>query len=155
MAAITSIIIAGVAIAGTAISIQQQRKASKEQRRQNKVSNRIAANKRMRDIRRSIAAQRIRRGEIQAQGFQFGVSGSSAVAGATGGLRSDLASNIGASNQQFTGQQAITSISDRISSLQSSASTFGSIASIAGNFTGGEGSAGAQNRAAVSGVFGS
>lgn len=149
MAAITSIILGAVAVAGVAGSAIQSRKASKEQRRQNKVANRIAGNKRMRDIRRAIAQSRIRRAEIESQGFQFGVSGGSAVSGATGGLQSDLGSNIGASNQQFTGQQAITSISDRISGLQSSAATFGAIGNIAGNFTGPQG---AQNIAAIQGL---
>lgn len=125
---VISIVLAGV-------SVVQQRKAAKVQRRQNEVSNRIAANVRMRSVKRSIAAGRVRRGQIQAAGFAQGVAGSSAVAGATGALASDQASAIGASNQQFTGQQVLTGLSNRISSLQSSAATASALGSIAGGFS--------------------
>lgn len=143
-----------IAVVATVFSAVQQRKAAKAQRKQNKVANRIAQNKRMRDIRRQIALQRVRRAEIQAAGFQLGVAGGSAVAGATGGLTSDLGSSIGAANQQFTGQQAITAISDRISRFQQNAATAGAIGSIAGSFAGVPGTEGAQNRAAIESLVG-
>ena len=126
--AIISIISAGV-------SAVQQRKAAKVQRRQNEVSNRIAANQRVRSVKRSIAAGRIRRGEIIAAGFRGGISGGSTVAGATGALASDQASAQAASTQQLTGQLALTSLSNRISGLQSSAATFGAVSAIAGGIS--------------------
>jgi len=141
---IVSVVLAGV-------SVVQQRKAAKVQRKQNEVSNRIAANVRMRSVKRSIAAGRVRRGQIEAAGFAQGVSGGSAVAGATGALASDQASAVAASNQQFTGQLALTALSNRISSLQSSAATASALGSIAGSFAGG--GAGAQNAAAVGSFF--
>lgn len=125
------LIISAVSAGASAV---QQRKAAKAQRKQNEVSNRIQANVRMRSVKRSIAAGRVRRGQIQAAGFAQGVAGSSAVAGATGALASDQASAIGASNQQFTGQQALTSLSNTISGFQSSAKTFSAVSSIAGGF---------------------
>ena len=140
------------AVTGVA-SIVQQRKAARVQRRQNKVANRIAANKRIRDIKRAIALSRIRRAELQSAGFQLGVAGGTPTLGAVGGAQSDVASQIGESNVQFTGQQVIASLSDRISSLQSSAQTFAGIQQLSGMFTGGPGSVGAQNRAAVAGLF--
>jgi hypothetical protein len=143
-----------VAAVGTVGSIVQQRRASKEQRRQNKVSNKIAANKRARDIRRQIAARRVQVAEAQASGFAFGVEGGTAVQGAVGGLTSDFASSIGAANQQFTGQQALASSQNRVSSLMSSANTFQGVGQLAGMFSGGEGSEGAQNRAAISNLVG-
>lgn len=115
-------------------SIVQQRRAGREQRRQNQVQNRIAATRRVRDIRRNIAASRIRRAEVQSAGFEFGVSGGTAVQGAEFGITGDLASSIGASNVQFTGQQAVIASQNRISSLQQSAATFGGIANLAGQF---------------------
>ena len=124
--------LAVVAVVAAGVSAVQQRKAAKVQRKQNEVSNRIAANQRIRSVKRSIAAGRVRRGEVIAAGFRGGVSGGSAVAGATGGLASDVSSSIAASNQQLTGQQALTTLSDRISSLQSSAATAGAVSSIAG-----------------------
>ena len=89
------------AVVGVA-SVVQQRKIGKEQRRQNRVANKIAAQRRTRDIRRAIAANRIQQGQAQALGFQLGVGGGTAVQGATQGLQGDLASSIGFSNLQFT-----------------------------------------------------
>ncbi len=122
---VVSVVLAGV-------SAVQQRKAAKTQRKQNEVSNRIAANQRIRSVKRSIAAGRVRRGEIIAAGFRGGVAGGSAVAGATGALASDQASAIGASNQQFTGQLALSALSDTISRQQSNAATAAAGSQIAG-----------------------
>jgi len=144
----------GLAIFGTVSSIREQRKVRKAQKKQAEVANRIQANKRVRDIKRAVALSRIRRGELQSAGFQLGIAGGTTVAGAAGGARSDLASQVSAANQQFTGQQAIATLADRIAGFQSRAATFGGIASIAGQFVGGVGSAGAQNRAAVGDFFG-
>ena len=143
-------IAAGVITAIAAVgSFVKQRKISKEQRKQNKIQNRIAAITRRRNIRRTIAQSRIRNAELQSVGFQLGVGGGTAVAGAVAGTTSDTAGTIGQSNLQFTGQQAISSISDRISSLQSGAAAFNAVGQIAGQFSGGAGSVGAQNRAAI------
>lgn len=139
----------GLAIFGAVGSIREQRKVRKAQKRQAEVANRIAANKRVRDIKRSVALSRIRRGELEAAGFQLGVAGSTTVAGAAGGARSDVASQVAASNQQFTGQQAIATLADRIAGFQARAGTFAAVGAIAGQFTGGTGSVGAQNRASV------
>lgn len=143
-----------VSAVGIGVSAVQQARASKAQRRQNRVSNRIAATRRSRDIRRSIAARRIQVAETQAAGFGLGVAGGTAVQGATFGLTSDTASNIAASNQQFTGQQVLSGISNEISGLQQSAQTFQSISSLANVFVGGAGSPGAQNRAAIESLVG-
>ena len=124
--------LAVISVVAAGVSAVQQRKAAKVQRRQNEVSNRIQANQRVRSVKRAIAASRVRAGEIQAAGFQGGVAGGTAVSGALGGLRSDLGSSIGASNQQLTGQQQLSSLSNRISSLQSGAATAGAVSSIAG-----------------------
>ena len=139
--------LAVVAVVAAGVSAVQQRKAAKVQKKQNEVSNRIAANQRVRSVKRSIAAGRVQRGQIQAAGFSAGVAGGSAVAGATGGLSSDQASAQGASNQQFTGQLALTSLSNRITDLQSSAATAGAVSSIAGGLSQ------PQNFEAVSGLF--
>lgn len=122
---VISVVLAGV-------SAVQQRKAAKTQRKQNEVSNRIAANQRVRSIKRSIAAGRVRRGELLAGGFAGGVAGSSAVAGQAGALATDQATAIGASNQQFTGQLALSSLSDTISRQRSRAATAAAGSQIAG-----------------------
>ena len=124
----------GVSAAAAVGGAVQARRAGKEQRKQNEIQNRIAATKRVRNIRRSIAQSRIQRGQVEAAGFQFGVSGGTAVQGAVGGLTSDLGGAIGAANQQFTGQQALVASQNRISQFQQSAATFGAISSLAGQF---------------------
>lgn len=134
------------AVAGVA-SIFQQRKAGKEERRQIEIQNRIEATKRVRNIKQAIAAARIRRAEVQAAGFQLGVAGGTAAQGAAAGVTGDLASTIGAANLQFTGQQAIAASQNRVSSLQQSASTFGAISSLAGQFN-------EQNIAAITDLVG-
>lgn len=142
-------ILLSVTAAASVGSLVQNRKASKIRREQNRVSNRIAAIGRSRDVKQAIAARRIRTAEIQNLGFQLGVAGSTAPLGAVAGITSDTASSIGQSNLQFTGQEAISSLSNRISGLQSSASTFQSIASL-GSLVGQP-----QNLAALTKAFGS
>lgn len=139
-----------VTIVSAVASNVQQNAATRAEKRRNRVANRLAAVKRTRDTRRLLAQSRIQRAEVQQAGFNLGVSGGSAVQGAVGGITSDTASSVGASNRQFTGQQALAGISDSISSLRQSAVNFGGISSIAGLFAG---NAGAQNRAAVSSIF--
>lgn len=130
--------IAGVfaVIAATAAvgSIVQQRKAGKEQRRQIEIQNRLESTKRVRNIKRAIASARVRRAEVQAAGFQLGVAGGTAAQGAAAGVTGELASAIGAANLQLTGQQAIAASQTRVSEFQQSASTFGAISSLAGQF---------------------
>jgi hypothetical protein len=136
-AAIPIIQVVGMVVgAGAAVmGVIQARKAADAAKKRNEVANRIAASKRARDIRRSVAEARIRRGATESAGFGFGVAGGSAVAGATGAQQSDLGSAVGASNQQFTGQQAVTSITNRISDLNQSIATIGSIGNLAGQLT--------------------
>lgn len=118
---------AAAAVAGTVI----QAKASRAQRRQISLKNRLADVKRIRNIRKAIAAARVRRAEVEAAGIQFGVAGGSAVAGATSGITSGLASVLGESNRQFTGQQALAAGQDNIASLQQTIGTFGAISNLA------------------------
>jgi len=136
-----------VVAAAAVSSAVQSRKAGKEQRRQNEIQNRIAATSRVRNIRRSIAEARVRRAQAESAGFQLGVSGGTAVQGASAGITSDLGGVIGAANQQFTGQQAISASQNRVSSFQQSAATFGSVASLAGQFN-------EQNIAAITDLAG-
>ena len=121
-----------VSAAGAVAGAVQQRRAGRLQRKQNKISNKIAAIQRQRSIKQSIAQRRIAVAQQQSLGFQLGVSGGTAVQGGVAGLTSDTASSIGASNLQFQGQQFISSLSDDISRARSSANTFGSVSQFAG-----------------------
>ncbi len=133
--------LAVVSVIGSVAGALQQRKISKAQRRQNKLTNKIAAITRQRNIKRSIAASRIQVAQQQAAGFQLGVAGGTAVQGATAGVVSDVASTIGASNLQFTGQTFVSGLSDEISRAQQAQAGFGAVSSIAGGL--------AQNEQAV------
>lgn len=125
-----------IAAVGAVFGAVEAHKQTQAQKRQNKITNRIAATKRARDIKRAVALNRIKAGELQAAGFQFGVAGSTQVSGAVGSLRSDQASAIGASNQQFTGQQVLSSVSDEIAQHGSNIATAGAVTSIAGGLAG-------------------
>lgn len=124
--------LAVVSLLGIGVQAVQQRKIGKQQRRQNKLTNKIAAISRRRNVKRSIAASRIQVGLQQSLGFQLGVSGGTAVQGATSGVISDTASTIGASNLQFVGQQFQAGFADNISRLQGTQALAGSVSQIAG-----------------------
>ena len=143
-------VLAVVGVVAAVGSVVLQRKASKEQRKQNRIQNRIAKITPRRNIRRSVAERRVRAAEIQSLGFQLGVAGSTAVEGAVAGVTSDTAGAISQAGVQLTGQQAISNLSNRISSLQSSASTLQAIGGIVAPFAG---SQGAQNRASIANLF--
>ena len=114
---------------------REQRKIGRAQRKQNRLTNKIAAITRRRNVKRGIAASRIQVAQQQAAGFQLGVAGGTAVAGATSGVISDTASGIGFSNLQFTGQQFQAGFADDISTAQGNQATFGAIGSIAGGLS--------------------
>ncbi len=121
-----------VSIIGIGVSAVQQRKIGKEQRKQNRLTNKIAAISRRRAVKRSIASSRIQVGLQQSLGFQLGVSGGTAVQGSTAGLVSDTASAVGASNLQFTGQQFSAGFADNISRLQGTQALSGAVTQITG-----------------------
>ena len=116
----------------------QQRNIGRAQKRQNRISNKVAAITRQRNIRRSIAASRIQVAQQQALGFQLGVSGGSAVQGGTAGIIGDTATAIGQSNLQFTGQQFIADQQNRISTAQQVQAGFGALSSLSGSLASNE-----------------
>ena len=130
-----AVALAAVAAIGAIAGAVQQRKISKAQKRQNRLTNRVAAITRQRETKRLVASRRIQIGIQQAAGFQLGVSGGTAVQGAVAGQIGDVATAIGQSNLQFAGQQFISGIQDDISGFQSNIATFGAITSIAGGLS--------------------
>lgn len=128
MATAAAVIIAVVAAVGTNV---QRIKVRKEQRIQNQLNNKISAITRQRNIKRSIATQRIRVAQQQALGFQLGVAEGSAVQGASAGVIGDLATSIGQSNLQLTGQQFNVASQDRASRAQGAAESFRAAGSLA------------------------
>ena len=109
--------IAGVAaVAGTAVSINQQKKAIKATRRQQGLSAR-------RSQRQAIRESQIRRAQSQVQAGAMGVTAGSGLAGGQASLSSQLGSNIG-----FAGQ--MSGLSQQISMAQSRAQTAGAVADL-------------------------
>lgn len=109
--------IAGVAaVAGTAVSINQQKKASAAQRLQQGLSAR-------RSQRQAIRESQIRRAQSQVQAGAMGVTAGSGLAGGQASLSSQLGSNIG-----FAGQ--MSGLSQQISMAQSRAQTAGAVADL-------------------------
>ena len=127
--------LAVVSIIGAVAGVVQQKKISKEQKKQNKLNNKVAAIERTRNVKRSIAASRIQVATQQAAGFQLGVSGGTAVQGAGAGVLSDTASTIGQSNLQSVGQGFIAASQDRVSTAQTNQAAFGAISSITGSLS--------------------
>ncbi len=124
--------LAVIAAIGAVAGAVQQRKISKAQKRQNKLTNKIAAITRRRNVKRTIASSRIQTALQQSLGFALGVSGGTAEQGAVAGVRSDTASAIGQSNLQFAGQGFLAGFQNDISNAQQSQATLGAITSIAG-----------------------
>lgn len=121
-----------VSAIGAVVGAVEQRKIGKAQRKQNKITNKIAAVTRRRGVKRQIAASRIQLAQQAASGFQLGVAGGTAVQGAQAGVQSDTASTIGASNLQATGQGFIAGFQDDISRAQGNQAIAGAVTSIAG-----------------------
>jgi hypothetical protein len=121
-----------ISAASAIFSGVQQRKISKQQKKQNRLTNKIAAITRRRNIKKQIAASRIQIAQQQAAGFTLGVSGSTSVAGAVAGVTSDTASTIGASNLQSVGQGFIAGFQDNISDLSGSIGISNAIGGLAG-----------------------
>ena len=121
-------------IAGVYSGVKQN-KIAKAQKRQNRLTNKISAITRRRNVKRSIATSRIQIAQQQAMGFNLGVSGGTAVQGAVSGIVGDTVSSIGASNLQATGSGFIADIQNNISSLSGQVGTLGAISSIAGGLS--------------------
>ncbi len=145
MATVTAIqILAGISAASAVYSGVQQRKVRKAQKKQNRLTNKIAAIGRRRNIKKQIASSRIRIAQAQSMGFNLGVSGGTAVQGAVSGITSDTASSIGFSNLQSVGQGFLADIQDNISDLSSNIGISNAIGGIAGGL--------ANNPKAVAGL---
>ena len=127
-----------ISAASAVFSGVKQAKIAKAQKKQNILSNKIAAISRRRNVKRSIASSRIQIAQQQSLGFELGVSGGSAVQGGVAGITSDTASTIGASNLQATGQGFIADLSNQISGLQQGIGISNIVGGIAGGIAGNE-----------------
>ncbi len=133
-----------ISAASAVYSGVQKRKITKEQKKQNKLSNKIAAISRRRNVKKQIAASRIQIAQQQSAGFELGVGGSTAVQGAVAGITGDTASSIGASNLQFAGQGFLADMQDNISDISGQIGISNAVGALAGGIGG--------NAQAVAGV---
>lgn len=138
MAAAVPIIQGVAAVAGFLSQRSNAKKARQAQENASKVANKQASIQRQREIRQRLAASRVQRAHVIASGFSAGSPGASTVSGAAGGIQSDVASNVGFSNQMFGLEQARVGYLNQAANYQSqgqqAASVFGGIQDIAGLF---------------------
>lgn len=135
VAVVAAVVSAVAGIGSAVVQRKQQKKVAKEQKRQNMLVNKQQARDRARNIRQAVAQQRVVSAEAQQAGFQFGVAGSSSVQGAVQGGQTDLAGNVGASNQQFSIQSLIGESQDKIAGIRSQFNPFAATQAVAGVFS--------------------
>jgi len=111
-----SMAILAVTAGSTAVSINQQKKASAASRRQQGLSAR-------RSQRQAIREAQIRRAQSQVQAGAMGVTGGSGLAGGQSSLSSQLGGSLG-----FAGQ--MSGLSQEITMAQSRAQTAGAVAGL-------------------------
>jgi hypothetical protein len=112
-----TLVLATVAVAGTAKSISLQKKAAATSQRQQEL---VSA----RDRRQAIREAQIRRAQGLASAQALGVVGSSLTGGGSASIGSQLGSTLGFSSQ-------MSGLSSRITRLSSQASMYGDIAGLA------------------------
>jgi len=101
MALTAAVVGATAAVAGTAVSINQQKKVSAATRRQQGLSAR-------RSQRQAIREAQIRRAQSQVQAGAMGVTGGSGLAGGQASLSSQLGGSLGFAGQMSGLSQQIT-----------------------------------------------
>ena len=129
-----NIAIAGLVLSGaSAIDASNQRsKAVRAQRQQAAVQSRISAIKQRRELKEQVRRENVLRGQAISQAEASGTSGSSAIEGALGGLRSQLGSNVGYIGEMQEQANLFSDAGAELASAQEGmarAQTFGSIGS--------------------------
>lgn len=132
MAAISGIVLAGVAVAGTAYSAVEQRKAGKEAKKANEKSQRIEAVRAQRERVNTIRQQRIANASVVQAGAASGTLGSSGTQGALAGYNTQVAANVNFTDQLNTLNQQRMQALSRQEGYSGNASMGQSIAGLAG-----------------------
>lgn len=132
MAAATTLAWVGLAVAaGSAVvSYSQQRRAqaaqeraADDQRRGNAVQSAQQSQQAAQERRQQIREERIKRASILNSAENSGASGSSGEMGATGGMSTQLGSNLGANGSSILAGQAITGFSQSAANNMQAAQT--------------------------------
>jgi len=129
---IETIAIVGLAVAaaGAAVGVQQQAAAAKDQRKAAKEQRKAAAQQAARERRQSIREGRLARGQALNVAGQVGAGESSGLAGGLSGISTQVASNIGFSQQQEAFGANIVKFQQRANKASSRAATAQGISSI-------------------------
>ena len=120
---VTLAIIAGAMVATSAYSIQQQKEARNEQKKAQREQGAANAERAAAERRQQIREERIRRAQIEQASANSGTMASSGAMGATGGLNTTLASNLGFNLAQTTHANNISVFNQRAASLMGRAQT--------------------------------
>jgi hypothetical protein len=132
---ITALVVASVTATGA--SVVAGEKSRKQQKKANKIQERVRQTQDSRSRLAQIRESRMAQAQILQGGATQGVMGSSAVQGGFSAAGSNANNNIQFINQIDTLQQAINKRMESANNFSGAASAFGGIASIAGSFAGG------------------
>ena len=132
--AAAQVISAGVAVAGTAVSIHQNRQAAKDQEKAQDVQQRIAEVEEQRKRALALRQARIQRARIENIAAQTGTSGSSGETGALQSISNQTNANL--SFLDVTSQLAnqATAYNRSAARRQSNAATAGAITDVASQY---------------------
>ena len=126
----------GAAVVSTTASVVAGEKSRKQQKKANKIQERVRQTQDSRSRLAQIRESRMAQAQILQGGATQGVMGSSAVQGGFSAAGSNANNNIQFINQIDTLQQAINKRMEKANTYSGMSSAFGGIASIAGTVAG-------------------
>ena len=131
---VTALIVASAATAGGVVASEKSRK---QQKKANKIQERVRQTQDARSRVAQVRQARMAQAQVLQSGATQGAMGSSAVQGGYSAIGSNAENNIQFINQVDTMQQAINKRMESANNWSAVASTAGKVASISGGFTGG------------------
>jgi len=131
MAVTTTAVLLGVAVAGTAASIDQNKKSARAQERAQKIQQKQQAMQTARERRKQIRAARQSQAELRATAFAQGTAQTSRTAGISGNIAQERAGNLNFIDQTSAFTSAIGQQNIKAARAQSQAGTYGALAGLA------------------------
>jgi hypothetical protein len=120
--------------AGTAVSITQNRKATRAQEEADSVSRAQAEIENQKEIRRGIIQSRIAQAQTQAAGEAQGAGDSSGIQGSLSSARAQLSSNVGLARGTQAANSAINAANSRANRAISNANTATAVGNLGAQF---------------------
>jgi len=130
MAVTTTAVLLGVAVAGTAASIDQNKRSARAQERAQKIQQKQQAMQTARERRKQIRAARQSQAELRATAFAQGTAQTSRTAGISANIASTKAENLSFIDQSSAFTSAIGQQNIKAARAQSQANTYGAIAGL-------------------------